>query len=103
MDQKQTAGLGESYQALSRFCERYRADAEVRARIARGDHSDLGLEVPEGTEVRVVEQSADTYYFPLPPGPSATLSDEALEAVAGGRDYCFAGSSNPCHACACVT
>ena len=97
---------GGSFEALLRFGERYRADAAVRARVAAGDFSDLGLEFPDGVEVRVVEQSAEAYYFPLPPQPDTALSDEALEAVAGGnrRDYCFdTQSTNPCQACACVT
>ena len=75
------------FEALNRFCARYRADAEVRARIARGDTSDLDLELPEGTEVRVMEQTADTFYFPLPPKPGAAVSDEALNAVSGGVPY----------------
>ena len=95
--------LNKSYEALNRFCARYRADAAVRARVAAGDTSDLGMNIPAGTEVRIVEQSADTFYFPLPPAPGAVLADEALETLAGGRDYCFSGSSNPCLACACVT
>ena len=75
------------FEALNRFCARYRADAEVRARIARGDTSGLGLDLPAGTEVRVVEQTADTFYFPLPPKPAAVVSDEALNAVSGGVPY----------------
>lgn len=31
-----------------------------------------------------MEQTADTFYFPLPPAPNQTLSDEALEAASGG-------------------
>lgn len=105
MDGKEYAKeYGGSFEALLRFGERYRADAAVRARVAAGDFSDLDLELPEGVEVRVVEQSADAYYFPLPPQPHTVLSDEALEAVAGGRAYCFdTQSTNPCQACACVT
>ena len=111
MDQKET-GKDEyrfvAFETLMRFGERYRADAEVRARIARGDASDLGLALEPGVEVRVAEQTADTVYFPMPPEPTMRLSDEALGGVSGGSDdgrsdYCFAGSSNPCLACACVT
>ena len=75
-----------SLDALGRFAERYRADPEVRARVARGDVSDLGLEFPAETEVKIVEQSADTYYFTLPP-QSLALSGEMLEAVSGGTGY----------------
>ena len=109
MDQQETDRRLVPFEALMRFGERYRADAEVRARIARGDASDLGLTLSPGVEVRVVEQTADTVYFPMPPEPAAPLSDEALGGVSGGRSedgrssYCFSGSSNPCLACACVT
>jgi hypothetical protein len=49
---------------------------------------ELGTSLPEGVEVRVVEESADTIYLVLPSaspaGEGGELSDEALEAVAGG-------------------
>ena len=79
--------INASCEALKDFAARYRADAEVRARIDRGDVSDIGLDLPEGIEVRVVEQTADTYYLPLPQSPAAALSDEALAGAAGGTSY----------------
>ena len=50
---------------------------------------ELGSHLPESIELRVVEESADTIYLVLPPSATAVgeggeLSDEALEAVAGG-------------------
>jgi hypothetical protein len=53
---------------------------------------ELGTRVPEGFEVRVVEESADTIYLVLPGasavvGEGGELSDEALESVAGGLGY----------------
>lgn len=83
-ESKQPQGIRETWEALAQFGERYRAEAAVRARVASGDLSDLDLEIPEGMEFRVMEQSADTYYFPLPPAPNPALSDKMLEAVAGG-------------------
>ena len=83
-ESKQPQGLREAWKALAQLGERYRADAAVRARVANGDLSDLDLELPAGMELRVVEQSADTFYFPLPPAPNPALSDRMLEAVAGG-------------------
>ena len=75
---------GASFEALMEFATRYRADAAVRARIESGDYSDLELEVPEGTEIRVMENTPDTLYFPLPPNPHSSLSDKDLDKVAGG-------------------
>ena len=83
-ESKHRKGPSEAWEALRQLGERYRADAAVRARIADGDLSDLGLELPARMGIRVVEQSADTYYFPLPPAPNPALSDETLETVAGG-------------------
>lgn len=49
---------------------------------------ELGGRFPESIEVRVLEESADTIYLVLPfteaVGEGGELSDEALEAVAGG-------------------
>ena len=74
--------------ALIEFCRRCRADAEVRARVARGDASDLdraAANIPAEAELRIIEQTADTFCFPLPPAPDQALSDAALETAAGGR------------------
>lgn len=74
--------------ALLDFGWRYHSDAAVRARVARGDTSDLdraAANIPEEAELRIAEQTADTFYFPLPPAPNQALSDAALETAAGGR------------------
>jgi hypothetical protein len=49
---------------------------------------EFGSRLPESVEVRAVEESAQTIYLVLPSasavGEGGELSDEALEAVAGG-------------------
>ncbi len=49
----------------------------------------LGVEVPSNIEVQVIEETANKVYLVLPVKPSilaaSELSDEQLEAVAGGR------------------
>ena len=53
---------------------------------------ELGTPLPEGVEVRAVEETPDTVYLVLPSaspgfaGGGAELSEEDLEAVAGGSD-----------------
>lgn len=47
---------------------------------------ELGQQLPENLQIRVMEETPDTIYLALPrvPQVSEELSDEALEAVAGG-------------------
>jgi hypothetical protein len=54
---------------------------------------DLGTRLPEGIEVRAVEETANTIYLVLPPPTSLgsqqegeELSESELETVAGGWD-----------------
>ena len=77
-------GFDRYHEAVKRYAERYRSDEEVRSRIAGGDTSDLEIDVPAGMEVRISEQTGDTYYFVMPPNPSKVLADEDLESMAGG-------------------
>jgi hypothetical protein len=71
---------------------------------------ELGTQLPEGVEVRVMEESADTIYVVLPSsasppgGQGGEISDQELKLVAGGvpghnvwsgtMDSCMMG--NPC-------
>jgi len=55
---------------------------------------ELGLTMPSDFEVKVLEESPKSFYIVLPTpifGKGAELSDELLEAVAGGKG----GSSTP--------
>jgi hypothetical protein len=48
---------------------------------------ELGVQIPAGIEIRVVEESPSTLYLVLPPStiaPGQALSDQELEQVAGG-------------------
>ncbi|WP_414581506.1 NHLP leader peptide family RiPP precursor [Scytonema sp. PCC 10023] len=50
---------------------------------------ELGQQLPENLKIRVMEETSDTLYLTLPKTPqvSEELSEEALEAVAGGRGH----------------
>ena len=79
--------MSRAREALLDFARRYRADADVRARVARGDTSDLDRAtagIPDEMDIRIVEQTAETFYLPLPPAPNESLRDESLSAVSGG-------------------
>lgn len=84
MTEKEFNGYVAGYEALARFGARYRADASLRARIDGGDYSDLELEVPAGAAVRVVHQTPEVFYMPMPEKPNAALADQELISVAGG-------------------
>jgi hypothetical protein len=63
----------------------------------------LGARLPAGVQVKLVEETADTFYLVLPANldraPSGQLSDQQLEAVAGG----WSGDSD-CGSCGtCAT
>lgn len=84
MTDQEFAAHQDTYEALQRFSARYRSDEALRTRIAGGDHSDLYASVPEGSEVRVVAQTPDTYYMLMPEDPNRATADRSLESVAGG-------------------
>jgi Nitrile hydratase, alpha chain len=75
-------------------------DEEFRQRLLddpKGTvEQELGTRLPEGVEVRAVQESADTIYLVLPStspiGGGGEISDEDLEAVAGGA-YTDAGAT----------
>ena len=84
MTEAQLDRFSDNYQALMQFSARYRADESLRARIESGDYGDLLGMVPAGTEVRVVCQTPEVYYMPMPEDPNVATTDEMLESVAGG-------------------
>ena len=45
---------------------------------------EMGVEVPEGVNLTVLESSMKQSYLVLPPEPTEELSEEELEMVAGG-------------------
>lgn len=44
------------------------------------------IQIPDGIEVRMIENTAEIIHFILPPVPSDELSDEQLEGAAGKRN-----------------
>jgi hypothetical protein len=53
--------------------------------------AELGITVPNGTVIRVVEDEPGIYHYVLPVAPSSELSDEHLEVVVGGVGNLRAG------------
>jgi hypothetical protein len=54
--------------------------------------AEQGMSVPPGVEVRVHESTPTLVHLTLPPAPSEELSDEQLDAVAGGDTASTASS-----------
>ena len=50
-----------------------------------GALAEVGVEVPTGHEVRVVEDTERVTHLVIPPSPGEELSDEQLDRVAGGN------------------
>ena len=79
--------LSQAYHEDADF--RSRCDADPRAALA-----ERGFDAPSWIDVRIVANTPETYHVVLPPDPNAALSDEDLNAVAGGK-----GISNACQMC----
>lgn len=66
----------------------WRADPDFRARLAADPAAaaaERGLELPAGIrEVRVAENTPETFHVIFPPSPNQNLTDEALRQVSGG-------------------
>ena len=78
-----------------RLVQRSLEDESFRQRLLEDPkgvvEEELGTRLSEGVQVQAVEETADTIYLVLPPRAeteqsSAEISDEELEAVAGGFD-----------------
>ena len=85
MDPKNMNETLDAWAPLERAC---REEAGFRDRLATDPAAalaDKGMRLPAGiSEVRVAENTADTFHVIFPGSPNASLSDEALMEVAGG-------------------
>ena len=76
-----------------RIIQRSLQDESYRRRLLEDPKAaveeELGARLPEGVQVRAVEESAETIYLVLPSGSpveeGGDLPDQDLEAVAGGQ------------------
>ena len=74
-----------------RVLNRALADPDFRTELVESPHASLsslyGVTIPESADVRVFEETDDSHYVVIPPDMtqlSEELTDEQLEAVAGG-------------------
>jgi hypothetical protein len=87
----EATGGGGRAEMERRLIQRSLEDEAFRQRLLDDPRAaieqELGTQLPESIEVRVVEESADTIYLVLPSaspiGQGGELSDQELDAVAG--------------------
>ncbi|MDE2905517.1 MAG: NHLP leader peptide family RiPP precursor, partial [Acidobacteriota bacterium] len=76
--------------------EKAAEDEQFRARLLEDPHGtiaeELGVGIPEGLKINVLEDSADTTNIVLP--PKARLEAAELEAVSGGGTDWATGTPN---------
>ena len=63
------------------------SDKEFKQRLKDDPHAALaehGIDVPSGTQVSVVENTAETIHLVLPAEPDGEISEEDLANVSGG-------------------
>ena len=95
MTESSGGGGGGRAEMERRMINRSMEDEEFRQRLLDDPKAaveqELGSRLPEGIEVRVVEETADTVFLVIPSaspiGGGAELSDQQLEAVAGGGSW----------------
>ena len=89
------AGGGGRYEMERTIVHRSLEDEDFRQKLLDDPkgavEQELGRRLPEGVEVRVVEETKDTIYLVFPSasalgGQGGSLSDQELDAVAGGID-----------------
>jgi Nitrile hydratase, alpha chain len=86
-----------------RLVERSLQDDAFRQRLLADPKAaveeELGIQLPAEVQIRVVEETADTIYLALPSaspiGEGGELSDQELDAVAGGEGDYYASSAYP--------
>ena len=66
---------------------KYWADDDYKKRLLEdpaGAMKELGIDVPEGVEVRIVVNTDKVHYIAIPAHPPEELSEDVLAQVAGG-------------------
>ena len=83
-----TEMMGTHARRVFSFVQEFHSDPELRARCESDPHGVLaenGVEVPLGYDLRFVADTADVHHFVLPPDPNASLEDDDLDMVVGGK------------------
>ncbi len=79
--------MGEQKNKLARLFAACWKDEALKARFMADPRTVLaehGMPVPDGMDVKVVENADDCVHITMPAPPSGDLSDDELEKAAGG-------------------
>mgnify|MGYP001294206277 FL=1 len=79
--------MGEQKNKLARLFAACWKDEALKARFMADPRAVLaehGMPVPDGVDVKVVENADDCVHITMPAPPSGDLSDDELEKAAGG-------------------
>ena len=85
---------GDALGVLLAVAKDYHDDPQFRAQLEESPRATLGargVALPATGDVRVVADTKDVCHMVLPSDPSALMTDDALDAVAGGVGclFCF--------------
>ena len=81
------ASIHEDMERFADLADAYHADAFLAERCETEPVSVLrehGIDIPHGSDVRIVLNTDETYHVVLPQDPNSVLEDESLGAVVGG-------------------
>jgi Nitrile hydratase, alpha chain len=100
----EASGGGSRAEMERRLIQRSLEDEEFRQRLLDDPKAaveqELGTRLPEGVQVRAVEETVDSIYLVLPSaesiGEGAELSDQELEEVAGAGTSAGSGACSIC-------
>ena len=86
------ANLADAYHTDDSFAERCETDPLSVLR----EH---GIDIPHGSDVRIVPNTDETYHLVLPQDPNTVLEDESLGAVVGGSTASTTGTISSLPSC----
>ena len=92
MSEALTRSTAERFASLA---DAYHADNSVAERCGTDPLSVLrehGIDIPHGSDVRIVPNTDETYHLVLPQDPNSVLEDESLGTVVGGSTASTIGS-----------
>ena len=92
---------------LQQISADYHADPALRARIDGGDARPvmdvIGVDQPEGLEIRVVTNTPEVWHLPMPMDPNKAVTDLALSDIAAGSTAGCAATTSTAGTFACST